>query len=724
MTRGPLIFSGLVALAVIAATVRIVQQKGDAPTSPVAVQVGPATQPTTAPVVATKPAIATNYLELVRATHRTIKQTELLTVPIDLGEAAHLRLPNHAYICGRGDLWIAHPDAIADTATTLAKAADEQTHLLREPVDFVWWRRTDEGTFLPWVATKTTDGYEWQHAAGRVPMPTRLSFDWPRAIFWQDDAVIVPSPRGIAIVRVDQDESSKEYRFAIDHIDLIDADAAPTRPTTAPPPQFVTDGQGVVAWVPADAAGPNGTRVARYLDGKWSDLDPQAWPTSLVHLVPLIDGSVLRLTADGPKMKISLSPLAAGTVDEGQVAALVDQLSDPDPRQRQAAFQRLTQFGPAAWPLLERLRDEQPAEARLRIGQVLRDRTSPTLAGMSIVNDEARVVSRDRAGGVILHADRGVNVPGAGGKTSVVSPAWIALRPGRVPELLPEKMVGELRPDRHAIEAYKNEWIVRDDVNNARRYVGRQWLPLLRDDERDFNHLIGIDARGRWVFGRSTPGPTTTTADGAAATTLIIDPTLPDPTPRLPGWAIAGTKAAGWTAEDWPAVNVDGKDYRLTEHGWARLDPTKEKLIATLPPTPTTNPAPLAIAKGKAYLDGTTTIVLREPDKPDLTCPLPPQAHGSAPAHLVATSDDRLLIMNTPGRITLLSLDDTPAAAAPTIDATFTRKVPNGPIRRYWLDPAGRLCIAHDSGNLTVFFPQGIVPPAIRKMMPATELSD
>ncbi|HEV7301657.1 MAG TPA: HEAT repeat domain-containing protein [Tepidisphaeraceae bacterium] len=625
-----------------------------------------------------------------------------------------MQLPHSAYICGRGDLWITHPDA-PETPAVLQKAYDQQTHLVRETIEFIWWRRDDDGRFNPWIATRTAAGYEWITPTKRLPMPTDATLDWRRAIFWTDDAIIVPTATGVAIVRMTPEP-------VVEAITLL-APSAETTPLQRP--QFATDGQGVLAWVPASGDVAPGTGVARYIDGKWSMLDESAWPASVVQLVPLIDGSVLRITTDGAKMTLSLVPLSANAVDEARVTALVEQLSEPDPRTRAAAFTELTRFGPGAWPVLERLRDEQPPEARLRIGQLLRDRAEPSLGGMTVVDGEMRVVSRDRTGGVVFYSDKGVSVPNAAGGSDVVSPAWISVRPGRAPELLPEAMIADLRPDRHVPEAYNNDWLVTDSVNGPRRYIGRRLTPLLRKDEREFDRLIGIDARGRWVFGRSTANNSATRPADAGA--LIIDPTLPDPTPRLPGWTIANTRAAGWTKEGWPAVDVDGKHYSLHERSWQRLDLKKDPLTVIQPPSPTTAPAPLTTKGETSYFDGVTAITVRTAKGAETSLPLPAEAQGTPPAYLAAVNDDVLMLMNTPGRI--VRLKRTPAATAessPTLEVggIFTRKVPNGTIRRFWIDPAGRLCVAHDEAALTVFFPAGVIPPPIRRMMPIDELVD
>jgi hypothetical protein len=694
----------------------------------------PAAQPTTGPSTTPAEGPPVDYAGIVRQALPALRATEPLVSPLDLRDAAVIKLSSPLYICGRGDLWITRADAPPDTGSTLTIAEATQTHLIRERPAFVWWQAgADAGRWYPWLACRAANGYEWiGPGSHRVAMPTDETFDWPRAIFWRDDAVVVPTTRGVAIIRFGEND-----RPTVDAIDLLDPDTAAAEKNGSAEaellaPQFVTDAEGVLAWVPpGDDARPRGRGVARYVDGRWSMLDAARWPASTLQLVPLADGTIVRLITEpaagggmNPKVTLSLEPLTAGAVDEAKVTALVEQLSERDPRARQAAFLELTQFGPGAWPVLEKLRDDQPPEAQLRIGQLLRERTRPSLAGMSAVDDQLQVVARDRAGGVVLYAGKGVSIDDASARPNpqVVAPAWIALRPGRAAELLPETLVGNLKPRQHQLDIIGQDWLVTDAIHGPRRYLGRKLVKLLpTDDAKVYHHVIGIDRRGRWVFSDRGPADTAAPDDRRDVRMLILDPTLPDPTPRLPGWAIGDTTAAGWTVDGWPAVTVKGKNFKLMEAGWSRLDPRKETLITAMPIGPTTTPTLLWTGPdGSTYADGTSKLVFRGKAGTETTLPLPVEAAGQPPVHLAVLADrETLLLMNTPGRIVRLKRGHDGQL---TVEATFTNKVPNGPIRRFWLDPAGRLCVAHDASSLTVLFPAGVVPSQIRRMMPMEEL--
>lgn len=66
----------------------------------------------------------------------------------------------------------------------------------------------------------------------------------------------------------------------------------------------------------------------------------------------------------------------------------------------------------------------------------------------------------------------------------------------------------------------------------------------------------------------------TTAADAA---TLIIDPTLPDPIPRLPVWLYATAETVGWDKDNWPVVKRTGA-WALGEKGWRAMR-SKDKMF-------------------------------------------------------------------------------------------------------------------------------------------------
>ena len=200
----------------------------------------------------------------------------------------------------------------------------------------------------------------------------------------------------------------------------------------ANPPCVLLDPRGVLAWSPWIGNKPGGDGAWRYVDGKWTNLNSNAgWSARFVHLVPLLDGSVLQLIhKDDGKIGLALALLDTGGVDENAINQLIEQLSDDDPDKRIAADAQLNRYGPASWPILEKKMDDQPPEARIRIHQLLRNRIQPTLAGRTLIDGKARIADRLDGGGVLLYAAAGVSIPQQDKPPQVIKPAWISIRPG------------------------------------------------------------------------------------------------------------------------------------------------------------------------------------------------------------------------------------------------------------------------------------------------------
>ena len=166
-----------------------------------------------------------------------------------------------------------------------------------------------------------------------------------------------------------------------------------------------------------------------------------------------------------------------------------------------------------------------------------------TLLGSKTLNLVARLAD----GGTVFYAQAGVSIPNlddpdAGPQFRV--PAWISsIRPGRAIELLPDALTADLTPGQSRLYANGNDWIVSNDLRGPRRFVGNGFVTLLRKSEHDFSEFAGLDRRGRWLFHKPAAQASTTQASATQPTTspatqddetLIIDPTLPDPIPRLP----------------------------------------------------------------------------------------------------------------------------------------------------------------------------------------------
>ena len=683
------------------------------------------TAPDTRPAAKPKPP-TTTFIDVVRAVYPDYTTTQPLVLPVrDLGEAARIVLRDPVYMgpSYRPDLWITRPDGMpAEQALRRAtdpKQAPVQVHVLRETVRFVHWN-PGERAWTPFLVCERADGgLEVISPGRRQPLPAARAYDWSRANSW-NDKIAVPSARGVSIFRFDPDVT-EDYR------ELLPGTAEAPKPEATP--QALLDYQGLLAWAPADTGSPGSTGAARYVDDKWSELGPgQNWPGRVLHLVPLRDGSVLRMApGDDGTVKLDLGALFSADIDEEAVTALVDQLGDADADVREKAFKELAQYGPGVYPILEKLVGEQPPEASARLKQLMREKVQPTLGGMTLLAGKLRTVSRHDDGGAVFYAEGGVAIPREAGPPLHRVPAWIAVRPGRAAEVLDEQFVRELKPDGCEVIARGTEWVVAGDARGPRRYFGNGFVPLLRKDELAFGEWLGIDGRGRWIFRE--PGK----KDGA---TLILDPKLPDPTPRLPFWEYTTALEFGWDGEDWPAVRRDGGEWSLRAEGWKLLDAKKnEKMQTSLTgddlladaagqrqPTKwsqiTAAAKPLLVdPDGTQYSDGLTTLRVLKKDGTRILWPLPPVANGKGPATLLRSPDGALFLFNQPGRV--LRIRPTPDGPEPfTIEATFTKRIPSvDKPSRVWTDPAGRIVIA-DTRRLIIFFPEGYVPPRIRDMMP------
>ena len=386
----------------------------------------------------------------------------------------------------------------------------------------------------------------------------------------------MPSDQGVSIFRFEP-TVTEDYRALIDTADAR-ADAPHARP------EALLDWQGLLAWIPADDGRRGSTGAARYVNDKWVDLGPQqGWPEQIVHLVPLLDGSVLQMIqGQGGGVKLAVAALDAADVNEAAVAALVEQLSAPENERRETAFKELSRYGPGAYPLFERLAKDQPPEARARLRSLMRTQVQPTLGGMSLLAGKVQTVTRQADGGVVFYVEGGVSIPLESGQTLRRVPAWLSLRPGSAAALLDEYMVEELKPDGCEVVSVGSEWIVTGDAAGPRRWVGNAFVPILRKDEQAFSQILGIDNDGRWLFRRP----------GKDDETLILDPRLPDPVPRLPVWELVQGSDFGWDQHNWPAVRrPGGAHWALHETEWALLDEKKGEKLITEPPPPTTAPS-------------------------------------------------------------------------------------------------------------------------------------
>jgi hypothetical protein len=788
------------------------------------------TAPVTAPVVKRKPlpGPTTQLLDIVRAIDPKYPTTQRLDSALDLRYAARVVLSDPVYLDTQGNTWITRADAPSSFNFLKASQSETATQVTRDAVVFVLWTASDNGKWLPHLVVKNPSGagYQLVDYDGRRNLADPYHFDWSRALILAGRAgepphIVVPTATGACAFTFEQNSDA----IAQSHHQLIHPKSKDAGDRAV---QLVMDVSGVIAYV-TNAAGTKGAKgVARFAPTKpqagsgykWANLT--GWPDHLLHLVPLLDGSVLQIVSDDAEEKdkvlFSLNSLAPVAIDKKKVLQLVDQLSASDPEKREDAFKQLTTYGPGISPLLEEQIDFQPVEAQIRIRQLLKNKVEPSLSSMTLNDGRMRVVNRLPDGGVIFFAEGGVAIPRPDDTPTYVTPAWLCIRPGRAVELLPPALVADLKPDKQKIIAWGlNDFVVQDPVLGPQWYIGNRLEPMMRKRHRQFTQFAGIDNGGRWIFrapmsaagssvpsttartpatselaslirtqditnevlkiattqpstqGLLKPAPATTATTTAAAErsrtrtqqlTLIIDPRLPDTTPRLPGWQLpASSGKVGWDKNNWPVIYMDVKPdpvpWALEESNWRVIDEKKEKVYtdpAEIPKaTPATHPAaathaattspatthaastattttqqaaplitgePLLLAPdGTRYYDGQQYLKMQKADGTLVSWLLPNSAVGEGKPTLLQNKDGLLFLFNAAGRI--VRIRPTPNGDEPfTVDGVFTRTVPtDANPQRIWIDPADRICIAHSGNTITIFFTIGRIPPAISEKM-------
>jgi hypothetical protein len=320
---------------------------------------------------------------------------------------------------------------------------------------------------------------------------------------------------------------------------------------------------------------------------------------------------------------------------------------------------------------------------------------------------------------VIFFAPQGVTIDQGQQPPRIVSPDYLVVRPGQYIQEAPVEILQQLAKT-PSVTAMRSEWIINSQQDGPLRYLPpNQFVPLQRLSERQFSQLAAIDSRGRWVFR----APDTT------APTLIIDPTVPDPAPRLAIWLIDTASDSGWDKDDWPALTQQNSNWIISNRDWEVLDSKDtmqtdiSQLKSARQSSATTRDGPVLLSDsdGNRYFDGQTTLTVMTPAGRRRVWPLPDDCVGTAgqPPWLVSDGAGHLFLFNNAGSI--LRIRPTPGAAQPfVIEAVFNKNIPPfQDIRRIWLDPAGRIAVAYNQSHLAIIFPTGQVPPELNdKILP------
>lgn len=681
----------------------------------------PATQPTTS--AADEPKVLTQYTDLLLEDDPDFPTTQPLPAALALEEAARLVFDEPLFLDAVGCLWLTHPRGQTPEQVVGGELM-RQTFVVNEPVVFTWWKTGYRGRpTVEMILQREDGGYDWLHELGRAQVPAPpdgRSHDWSRAFVYYK-SIVVPSDGGVAVLtpvdRPDPAEYFRRYgrreedrrpdgtgRVEIKHIAL--AEPRENLPAT----QIRLDGRGLIAWVPwISKRITGGEKIGRFFDNEWAELSGDGWTTRPVHLMPLSDGSILQLSIDEKgDSQLSAVPLNTMPVEREAVAQLIADLSSTDPQQREAAFVALTNYGPGAWPTLEDLLPDQPPVVQKQMNVLLGDKTNPSFGGLMPESGPVEVREWLADGGVILRFRNGILLPDGAGVTVLERPAWLLIRPGRRIALLDPMVVSEISAsdDVHAY-VWGDEWIICRPGQGAQRWLINHIEPVLEDEHAEWQHFVGMDQVGRWLFRR--PGESTPT--------LLLDIRIPDPAPRLPTWVIqTGTLGeAGFDADGWP-VSKSGGAWRLKEENWESLEEEEEfTSVSAVLPQEVLATAP----DGSTYRGGVDRIQWTSADGETIDWALPASVVGSGSAKAAVDREGRLFLFNRPGSIVRLAR--TAGAAEPfKVEAIFEEQdLPAATPQHVWLDPAGRICAIYFGNTVAVMWPDGRVPASIRQKMPA-----
>jgi hypothetical protein len=114
------------------------------------------------------------------------------------------------------------------------------------------------------------------------------------------------------------------------------------------------------------------------------------------------------------------------------------------------------------------------------------------------------------------------------------------------------------------------------------------------------------------------------------------------------------------------------------------------------------------------------SIRLRQPDGTTTTQPRPKDLPRGGLAGVAF--QNRFYLLHPGGKLSRLRVE--PLKADPfTVEVVFGENIPDvGTVRRMWLDPAGRICIATPDAGLIVIFMERKIPQAMLDLIPAQEL--
>jgi hypothetical protein len=297
--------------------------------------------------------------------------------------------------------------------------------------------------------------------------------------------------------------------------------------------------------------------------------------------------------------------------------------------------------------------------------------------------------------GVLLRLAGGVEVEETMGLGVIKRPGFVVVRPGYF-GLLPDRLARRVERDA-TVRLFGGDYVIETDDTPPRRWGINHFQSILPEHGGDaYTKTLHRDARGRWYFG------------GKGESVLVLDPRLRLSNDQLPVWVHEVGRGgplnlpgiAGESAQGWPAMQLGGT-WAIDDTGWTTLQ--DESMLTTRSDTVTETSidgVTFAFTNGTLIgSDGTSIDVAEAPDDPQ-------------PTPLIAGPDG--LVYLFPGDGSVVRVD--PAGDQPT--KRFEELLPEDAVRHAWVDPVGRICVAFDEARIAILWPDGIVPPEIRRLMP------
>lgn len=618
----------------------------------------PTTSVTAGPKVST-------FEQFLDALDPAVAAAEVSRTPLPLEAAASVVTLYTVHLDRRGDLWLTHPNGPSlEQVLSEPIPSDQTAHVTSAEVLMVHWDRDGRGRWVPQVVARSGGTLQqWHSASGAVSLG-RTDYYWSRAVRDAGGRYVVPTDGGVAVFTLTPSGVSEA------HADLA---------TGRTPVLAVATGQAVFAFRPWEN-GRVGSEAVLVLEAGAAEFTPlpddAGFPPYLIHLFPLTDGALLALAAaDDGGMSITtvLPPVEEDDARDQRIRDLVEQLNDPARGKRNEAQAELARFGPTAWAILEAELGRHTPEAETILRKLLGLRAKPALGIFEVYPGPVRLLARGQDGSIALAAYGGVGWYDAG-EDQFRSPAVLIARPNlraqlAHPSILHDRPIESLR-----MTLLPGDVLIDDADRGVLRFMGNHLAPLLPANQSAFRDWVGVDRSRRWVF-----------RDPATQRTLLIDTQRLTPVPRLPAWNIRLSEGhTGWDDGDHPVIERDGSAWRLEQGGWRPLDEG---------------------ARWHRMSVGLADMLVQG-IRPELHARQDAAAKGP-PLAAVQVSSTRTFVIRS-GEVTRFSRPD--AAAPWTQDATFTEQMPTQGIRRVWLDPFGRICIAHGTGELTLLFPSGVIP--------------